>query len=108
MPVLRNLRRSPAFTAVAVLTLALGTGANTGAFSALRQLLLEPLPYPEPHRLVALYETTVDRKPRGVAEANLLDWQRRSTLFESMAVYQPRSFGLTLSGMQSRWSRPEW
>ena len=96
MPVLRNLRRSPVFTASTILTLALGTGANTGAFSAIHKLLLEPLPYPEPARLVSLYETTTDRKPRGVAEANLLDWRRASTSFASMAVYQPRSFGLTL------------
>ena len=97
MPLIRTLLRSPAFTASAILTLALGTGANTGAFTAIRELLLKPLPYPEPQRLVSLYETTADRKPRGVAEANLLDWQRRSTLFESMAAFQPRSFGLTMS-----------
>jgi putative ABC transport system permease protein len=95
--VLRTLLRSPAFTACTILTIALGSGANTGAFSALNALLLKRLPYPEPQRLVSLYETTLDRKPRGVAEGNLLDWQRRSTLFESMAAYQPRSFGLTLS-----------
>src|SRR5579872_2029489 len=97
MPLIRTLLRSPAFTASAILTLALGTGANTGAYTAIHTLLLKPLPYPDPQRLVSLYETTADRKPRGVAEANVLDWQRRSTLFESMAAYQPRSFGLTMS-----------
>ena len=96
MPVLRSLLRSPVFTASTILTLALGTGANTGAFSAMQKLLLDPLPYPEPARLVSLYETTTDHKPRGVAEANLLDWRRGSQSFASMAVYQPRSFGLTL------------
>jgi predicted permease len=91
----RKLRQAPGFAGSAVLILALGIGANTGAFSALRTLLLKPLPYPNPSRLVSLYETTFDGKPRGVAMGNLLDWRVRSALFESMAVYQPRSFGLT-------------
>ena len=93
----RAMMRAPAFAISTVLTLALGVGANTGAFSALNTLLLRPLPYPEPQRLVSLYETTVDRKPRGVAEANLLDWRARTTAFEAMAVYQSRSFGKVIS-----------
>jgi len=92
---IRAILRSPVFAISTILTLALGVGANTGAFSALNSLLLKSLPYPDPERLVALYETTVDRKPRGVAEQNLLDWRARTALFEAMAVYQPRSFGLT-------------
>jgi predicted permease len=91
----RSLLRSPASSLSIVLILALGAGANTGAFSALYGLLLKPLPYPEPDRLVELYETTKDRKPRGVAMANLLDWRARSEFFEAMAAYQPRTFGLT-------------
>src|SRR5580658_10271559 len=93
---IRGLARTPVFTITTVLTLALGVGANTGAFSAIDTLLLKPLPYPEPQRLVALHETALDRKPRDVAEANLLDWRARSTMFEAMAAYRPRSFGLTL------------
>ena len=92
----RSLLRKPASNLFVIVILALGVGANTGAFSALYTLLLKPLPYPEPERLVELYETTVDGKPRGVAMANLLDWRSRSASFEAMAVYQPRSFGLTL------------
>ena len=92
---LRSLGRSPGFAISTILTLALGVGANTGAFSALHTLLLKPLPYPDPDRLVSLYETTADRKPRDVSEANLMDWQKRSTLFEAMAAFRPRSFGLT-------------
>src|SRR3954470_3137895 len=94
----RSLSRNPAFSLFIVLILALGVGANTGSFSAVYTLLLKPLPYPEPQRLVELFETTADRKPRGVAMANLLDWRARSKSFEAMAVYQPRSFGLTLAG----------
>ena len=93
----RAILRSPLFAISTVLTLALGVGANTGAFSALRSLLLKPLPYPDPGRLVSLYETTVDRKPRGVAEQNLLDWRARTSVFEAMAVYQPRSFGFAVA-----------
>src|ERR1044071_6435784 len=89
---LRSLRRTPVFTLSTVLILALGAGANTGAFSALYALLLKPLPYPDPDRLVELYETTVDRKPRGVAMANLLDWQGRSQRFGTMAGFPPRRF----------------
>ena len=92
---LRTLGRSPGFTASTILTLALGAGANTGAFSALHALLLKQLPYPEPDRLVTLYETATDRKPHDVSEANLMDWEKRSTLFDAMAAFRPRSFGLT-------------
>jgi len=72
-------------------------GANTGAFSALHTLLLAPLPYSEPARMVSLYETTVDQKPRASRSANLLDWRTRTNAFEAMAIYQPRSFGLTMT-----------
>ncbi len=96
MKAIRSIVRAPVFAVSTIATLALGVGANTGAFSALHALLLKPLPYPDPPSLVALYETTVDRKPRGVAERNLLDWRERTRLFEAMAVYQPRSFGLTV------------
>lgn len=94
---IRAIYRSPAFAVTTVLALGLGIGANTGAFSALYILLLKPLPYPEPRELVALYETTADRQPRDVGGANLLDWRRRTTLFQAMAGYYPRTFGLTLT-----------
>jgi putative ABC transport system permease protein len=91
----RDIRRAPVFTACVVLTLALGVGANTGAFSVLDTLLLKPLPYPEPASLVSLFETGTDNRPRGVAEGNLLDWRARARSFSDMAAYRPRSFGLT-------------
>jgi len=96
-PALRGLVRSPGFAVPAVLMLALGIGATTGAFSAMRTLVWKPLPYPASERLMALYETAADGQARGVAEANLFDWRRQMHLVESMAAYQPRSFGLTLT-----------
>src|SRR6187551_2981680 len=81
---LRGLMRAPGFTSAAVLTLAAGLGVGTGAFSAVYELLLKPMPYPDADRLVSLHETTVDRKPRGVAVANLLDWRVRTSAFEGM------------------------
>ena len=94
-PALRSLLRSPAFALPSVLTLALGIGANAGAFSALRTLLWNPLPYPSPDRLMTLYETAPDGKPRGVAMANLLDWRASTPQIDAMAAYQTRSKGLT-------------
>ena len=94
-PAWRGLARAPSFALPAVLTLALGIGGGTAAFSALRTLLWDPLPYPDPGRLMALYETAADGQPRGVAEANLFDWRRGTRSFSAMAAYQPRSFGLT-------------
>jgi predicted permease len=95
-PALRTLLRAPGFALPAVLMLAIGIGGNTGAFSALRTLVWNGLPYPSSERLLALYETGTDGKPRGVAEANLLDWRRSTPLIQAMAAYQPRSFGLTV------------
>jgi len=91
---LRALRRSPAFTVTVLLTLALGVGANTAMFSATYTLLLAPLPYEEPERLVALSETGADGSLRQVSLLDLRDWKARLEGFESMAGYRLRSFGL--------------
>jgi putative ABC transport system permease protein len=93
----RSLARAPGYTAATVVILALGIGANTGAFSAIRDLVWKPLSYPAPDRLMSLFETTVEGRARGVAEANLLDWRAHAPLFDAMAAYRPRSFGLTLT-----------
>jgi predicted permease len=92
---IRNLRRAPVYALSAIVVLALGAGANIGAFSAVRDLVWRPLPYPSPERLVSLFETASDGSPRAVAEANLLDWAAQAHTFDSMAAYRPRSFGLT-------------
>ena len=91
---LRTLRRAPAFTATVALTLALGIGASTAAFSAMDRLLLRALPYPEPDRLVALHETQAGKGFRPVSLANLIDWRAQSTSFEGVAGFRLRSFGL--------------
>ncbi len=84
---LRMLRKSPGFTVVAVVTLALGIGANTAIFSVVKAVLLRPLPYKDPARLVRVNES-VDKGTRApVAYPNYLDWRTRSTVFEGMAAF---------------------
>ena len=85
---LRLCVRAPAFTAVAVLALAIGIGANTAIFTIVNAVLIEPLPFRDPSRLVALSETSARRpgQPNVVAPANFLRWQARAQSFESMAA----------------------
>ncbi|MGA2988070.1 MAG: ABC transporter permease [Terriglobia bacterium] len=94
---LRMLARNPGFTAVAVLTLALGIGANTAIFSVVNAVLLRPLPYRDANRLVIVWEQNL---PRGwttniVSTANFGDWRRQNTVFSDMAAVDPTSFNLT-------------
>jgi putative ABC transport system permease protein len=92
---LRRLSRSPGFTAVAALMLALGIGANTAIFSIVNAVLLRPLPYPNADRIMALHETL--REGWGsVSAPNFLDWRAHSSSFESMAVY--REGGMNFTG----------
>jgi predicted permease len=84
---LRSLRRAPGFVAVAVLTLAVGIGANTAIFSAVSALLLRPLPYPDPERVVFIQETrAVTAQPSSVSPLTYLDWKHQSSAFEAMAA----------------------
>src|SRR5262245_30851839 len=86
---LRQLRGAPGFTAVAAVTLALGIGANSAIFALLDATLLRPLPFDDPGRLVAIWETS-PRSARGaVSPINMLDWQERSRSFESLAGFVP-------------------
>ncbi|MBI1194863.1 MAG: FtsX-like permease family protein [Gammaproteobacteria bacterium] len=84
----RQLCRNPGFTAVAVLTLALGIGANTATFSIVNGVVLKPLPYPEPDRLVTLWESDPARNvdQERVSGPNYLDWSSQNTVFSDMAV----------------------
>ncbi len=84
---IRTLAKSPGFTTVAVLTLGLGIGANTAIFSVVNGVLLRPLPYPEPERLVHLWEVSDKGSPMSVPEANFYDWQRETRSFEGMALH---------------------
>jgi predicted permease len=99
---LRSLRRSPGFTIVAVLCLALGIGANAALFSVLNAVLLRPLPYPEPERLVRIYETMEQLGPGSVAVPNYRDWVAQSTVFESLVAWQSGSRNLQASGEAQR------
>jgi predicted permease len=89
----RALRRNPAFTGVAVLTLALGIGANTAIFSVVNAALLRPLPYPRPEQLILLFEL-FGHRPNVVSFANFMDWERESHSFLAMAAGRQASFNL--------------
>lgn len=84
---LRMLRKAPGFTAVAVLTLALGIGANTAIFSVINAVLLQPLPYPNPNSLVLVAETVRETERTPVSYPDFLDWQRENGVFQTLAAY---------------------
>ena len=88
------LRARPGYALLSVVTLGLGIGANTAVFSVVRGVLLSPLPFPEPDRLVQIWETTPERSNRSVAPANFIDWREGSAAFEEMASYRTVSGNL--------------
>ncbi|MFW6201297.1 MAG: ABC transporter permease, partial [Gemmatimonadota bacterium] len=95
----RALRRRPGFAAVVVLTLALGIGTNTAVFGMVRAVLLRPLPFDEPDRLVALWERHPERgvEKNPVSPGNFMDWRDRNVSFEELGAYTG-PFGLALTG----------
>jgi predicted permease len=95
---IRMLTKSPGFTAVAVLTLALGIGANTVLFSVVNGVLLNPLPFPAPDQLVALFTNRLHFERASISYPNFLDWQRQNHTFVSMAAFRPDAFNLTGTG----------
>ena len=94
---LRMLARNPGFTAVAVLTLALGIGANTALFSVVNSVLLDPLPFPQPEQLVSLHASKPNFERGSISYPNFLDWQKENRSFSAMAVF--RSVAMTFTGM---------
>jgi predicted permease len=99
---LRGLRKHRGFTAVAVITLALGIGANTAIFTVINTVLLRPLPYERPDQLVVLTEMISDRLI-GVSYPNFVDWRNQSTALENVAAMRVReSFNLTGAGESER------
>src|SRR6201988_4098626 len=94
---IRNLLRRPAFTLIAVFTLALGIGANTAIFSAINALLLKPLPIPELDRIVAVWDKLPSRgvMHNEVTVANYLDLRNQNQTFEQLALYRWWSPNLT-------------
>jgi putative ABC transport system permease protein len=100
----RMLRKSPGFTAVAILTLALGMGANTTIFSVLNAVLLRPLPFPDSSRLALLYEgfPTLGFSKFGFSAPDLLEYQKAQKSFQGLAAFQNKDFELSGAGEPQR------
>jgi putative ABC transport system permease protein len=98
----RMLTKRPGFTLVAVLTLALGIGANTAIFSVVNAVMLRPLPFKDPERLVMVWETSPSRRTNTATPANFLDWREQNQVFEEMAAFAHVSFNLIGNGDPER------
>jgi putative ABC transport system permease protein len=94
----RQLSKSPSFTVVAALTLALGIGANSAIFALVDATLLRPLPYKDPERLVAIWENSPMTARSYVSPPNMLDWNARSRTFEKIAGFIPSVGGMVMAG----------
>src|SRR5262245_49986220 len=84
----RTLLKTPGFTIIAVIALALGIGANTAMFSIVNGVLLRPTPYPEPERLLKVWTSMPQFRQASVSYPNFLDWQRRTRSFEQIAAFR--------------------
>ena len=92
---IRTMAKTPGVTAIAIVALALGIGANTAMFSIVSAVLLKPLPYADPDRLIQLATSTPQFRDASVSYPNFLDWQQQSHAFDSMAAYRFENFTLT-------------
>lgn len=95
---IRTLRKSPGFTVVAVLTLALGIGANRALFTVVNGVLLNPLPFSQPDQLIALHESKPNFEGGSISYPNFPDWQKDNQAFASMAISRSNAFSLTGTG----------
>ena len=90
---LRQLRKSPVFTLTAVLTLALGIGANTAIFTVVYATLLAPMPYPQPDQLVMVW-SKIQGDRNSIAAQDFVDWKRQNTAFQDLNAFTGGSFNL--------------
>ena len=97
----RMLRKNPGFTAVAVITLALGIGANSAVFSVVNGVLLKPLPYPDPERLVVIFLRAAGQDQSVLGTADFLALHEHQNAFDAVAAYSPSGLGFALSGLGS-------
>jgi predicted permease len=98
----RMVAKSPGFAAIAILTLALGIGANTALFSVVNGVLLNPLPYRQPDRLVAIYERNQQFSHYSISYPNFLDWVRNQRSFTALAAFREDNYNLTGMGEPER------
>jgi predicted permease len=99
---LRVLAKNPGFTAIAILTLALGIGANTALFSVVNGVLLNPLPFPKPDELVAAYAKSPTFAENSIAYPNFLDWQKDNHSFASLGAYRTDDYNMVGVGEPQR------
>ncbi|HWP42779.1 MAG TPA: ABC transporter permease, partial [Blastocatellia bacterium] len=100
---MRTLLKKPAFTLVAVATLALGIGANTAIFSVVYSVLLRPLPYKEPSKLFEVREYSISESAEStVSPGSFIEWQRQQTVFERLEAYRGDQYNLTGAGEPER------
>ena len=98
----RNLLKHPGFTAIVIVTLALGIGASSAIFSVVNTVLLRPLPYPQAERLVTIQELSADGRLVQATPANFLDWRAQNTVFEQLAAILTRPANLALADQAER------
>jgi predicted permease len=98
----RAISRTPGFAATAILIAALGIGANTAVFSVVNHVLIRPLPYQDPDRILRIWERTPEYGRLEVSPPNYRDWKERNTSFESMAAYTGISMNLVGNGIPER------